>query len=125
MQIHYTKHHNTYVTNLNVAMEKLGEAQQKNDVSAIIGLQSAIKFNGSHPSHSPLIALYSLGGGHLNHSIFWKNLAPVGQGGGDMPDGELHNMIKAQYGSLETFQKTMSAATVAVQGSGWGWLGTS
>jgi superoxide dismutase, Fe-Mn family len=46
MQIHYTKHHNTYVTNLNVAMEKLSEAQHKNDVSAIIGLQSAIKFNG-------------------------------------------------------------------------------
>jgi superoxide dismutase, Fe-Mn family len=47
MQIHYTKHHNAYVTNLNVAMEKLSEAQGKNDVSAIIGLQSAIKFNGS------------------------------------------------------------------------------
>jgi superoxide dismutase, Fe-Mn family len=46
MQIHYTKHHNTYVTNLNVAMEKLSEAEHKGDVSAVIGLQSAIKFNG-------------------------------------------------------------------------------
>jgi superoxide dismutase, Fe-Mn family len=64
-----------------------------------------------------------IGGGHLNHSIFWQNLAPVGRGGGEMPDGDLNNMIKAQFGSLEAFQKTMSAATVGVQGSGWGWLG--
>lgn len=46
MQIHYTKHHNTYVTNLNVAVEKLAEAQSKNDVSSIISLQQGIKFNG-------------------------------------------------------------------------------
>lgn len=59
----------------------------------------------------------------MNHSIFWKNLAPVGKGGGEMPDGELLNMINAQYGNLESFQNTMTAATVAVQGSGWGWLG--
>jgi superoxide dismutase, Fe-Mn family len=63
------------------------------------------------------------GGGHLNHSIFWENLAPVGKGGGEMPAGDLQNMINAQFGSLDGLQKTLGAATVAIQGSGWGWLG--
>ena len=57
MQLHHSKHHATYVNNLNVAEEKLAEAVSKHDVSAAIGLQGAIKFNG---------------GGHLNHSIFWQ-----------------------------------------------------
>ncbi len=71
----------------------------------------------------PNTAIYFTGGGHLNHSIFWKNLAPIGKGGGEIADGDLLNAIKAQYGSLENLQTTMSAATVGVQGSGWGWLG--
>lgn len=108
MQLHHSKHHQAYVTNGNIAMEKLAEAQQKNDVGAVIGLQQAIKFNA---------------GGHINHSIFWKNLAPPNKGGGEMVDGELHNMIKAQYGSVDALQAAMNAACVGVQGSGWGWLG--
>lgn len=63
MQIHHSKHHATYVANLNVAEEKLAEAQAKNDVSAIIQLGPALKFNG---------------GGHLNHSLFWNVLCPSG-----------------------------------------------
>ena len=88
---------------MNVSNEKLKEAEAKNDVSSIISLQQAIKFNG---------------GGHINHSIFWKNLAPINKGGGVMPDGELHNLIKAQYGSVESLQTALTAACVAVQGSG-------
>ena len=61
MKLHHSKHHQAYVNNLNVALEKLGEAQQKNDVNAAVALQSAITFNG---------------GGHINHSIFWTNLCP-------------------------------------------------
>jgi len=108
MQLHHSKHHNTYVTNLNVAMDKLAECEQKGDTSGIISTQQAIKFNG---------------GGHLNHSIFWKNLAPIGKGGGEMPSGELLTAINSQYGNLENMQKSLAAATIAVQGSGWGWLG--
>lgn len=107
-QIHHSKHHQAYVTNGNLAMEKLAEAQQKGDVSTVIATQQAIKFNA---------------GGHINHSIFWKNLAPPSKGGGEMVDGELHNMIKAQYGNIDSMQTAMNAACVAVQGSGWGWLG--
>ncbi|MBS0648586.1 MAG: superoxide dismutase [Verrucomicrobia bacterium] len=108
MELHYTKHHQGYVNNLNTALEKYQEAESKKDISAMIALQSAIKFNG---------------GGHVNHSIFWTNLAPVGKGGGEPPKGELAQAIKENFGSLENLMEKFSGMTVAVQGSGWGWLG--
>ncbi len=108
MQLHYSKHHNAYVTNLNAALEKYHEAEAKNDMAAMIALQQAIKFNG---------------GGHVNHSIFWTNLAPVGKGGGEAPTGELAKAIQNQFGSLDAFIEKMSAMSVGIQGSGWGWLG--
>jgi Fe-Mn family superoxide dismutase len=108
MQLHYSKHHNAYVTNLNAAMEKYMDAESRGDVAAMIGLQQAIKFNG---------------GGHVNHSIFWTNLAPHGKGGGESPSGELLKAIQTEFGSFESCIEKFSAATVAIQGSGWGWLG--
>ena len=108
MQLHHSKHHAAYVTNLNIATAKLEEALHKNDVTGIVAAQQAIKFNG---------------GGHVNHTIFWKNLAPPSKGGGEPPSGELKTLIDNQYGNLDNFIAKMSAATVAVQGSGWGWLG--
>lgn len=108
MTLHYTKHHAGYVTNLNKAMEQLADAEQKNDIAAQIGLQSAIKFNG---------------GGHINHSIFWTNLAPVSKGGGTPPQGELAKAIEQRFGSLDKLIELLSGKAVAIQGSGWGWLG--
>jgi superoxide dismutase, Fe-Mn family len=108
MEIHHSKHHATYVTNLNNAAAKLEESIAKNDVTGIISAQQAIKFNG---------------GGHINHTIFWQNLAPPKKGGGEPPSGELKTLIDSQYGSLDKLIATMSTSTVAVQGSGWGWLG--
>ncbi len=108
MQLHYSKHHQGYVTNLNAALEKYRDAEAKGDIAAMIGLQQAIKFNG---------------GGHVNHSIFWTNLAPIGKGGGELPKGELDKALQAEFGSLDAFVEKLSAAAVAVQGSGWGWLG--
>ncbi|KAG8231442.1 hypothetical protein J437_LFUL000159 [Ladona fulva] len=105
MQLHYQKHHNTYVTNLNVAEEKMMEAKAKNDISAIISLGPALRFNG---------------GGHINHSIFWHNLSP--NGGGE-PGGELLKAINRDFGSFENLKNQLSATAVGVQGSGWGWLG--
>lgn len=74
MQLHHSKHHATYVNNLNVAEEKLKEAVVKGDVATQISLAPAIKFNG---------------GGHLNHSIFWCNLSP----NSSKPDGKLNLLI--------------------------------
>jgi superoxide dismutase, Fe-Mn family len=108
MELHYTKHHQGYVTKLNGALENYLEANQKMHLAAMIALQNAIQFNG---------------GGHINHSIFWTNLAPEGNGGGGAPEGELAKAISAEFGSFEKFVETFNAKTGAVQGSGWGWLG--
>lgn len=106
MELHYSKHHKGYVTNLNAALEKYHEAETKNDVAQMIGLQSAIKFNG---------------GGHINHSIFWTILAPVSKGG--TLGGELAKAIQRDFGSFDVFKEKFNTATIAIQGSGWGWLG--
>jgi Fe-Mn family superoxide dismutase len=106
MELHHQKHHNTYVTNFNAAQEKYAEAEAKGDYSTMIAMQPAIKFNG---------------GGHVNHSMFWKCLtAPKDFA---MPEGELLKMIERDFGSLDAMQDKFTTATVAVQGSGWGWLG--
>lgn len=108
MELHYTKHHKAYVTNLNTALEKYFEANQEWDLEQMIALQNSIQFNG---------------GGHINHSIFWTNLAPEGKGGGGEPTGELAVAINKEFGSFENFMQKFNAKTAAVQGSGWGWLG--
>ena len=108
MEVHYTKHHVGYIKNFNTAMEKYLDAYKNNDLQAMASLQSAINFNG---------------GGHINHSIFWTNLAPEGKGGGGEPTGELAAAITKDFGSFKNFVTSFSAKTAAVQGSGWGWLG--
>jgi Fe-Mn family superoxide dismutase len=108
MNLHYNKHHKAYVDNLNKAIDQLKEAEAKNDLAAQISLQSAIKFNG---------------GGHINHSIFWTNLMPLNKEGGKGPEGSLKDAINQQYGSLEKLIEVMSQKAVAIQGSGWAWLG--
>nr|XP_002128490.1 superoxide dismutase [Mn], mitochondrial-like [Ciona intestinalis] len=105
METHYAKHHATYVNNLNIAEEKLHEAEAKNDISSIISLGPALKFNG---------------GGHINHSIFWETLSP---NGGSEPCGELKTAIDRDFGSFENLKAKLTAASVGVQGSGWSWLG--
>lgn len=108
MELHHKKHHQTYVNNLNQALEKYAVAEAKKDLQTMISLQSAIKFNG---------------GGNVNHSIFWTNLAPKNADGGVAPSGDLAQAINQEFGSLEKFIEKFNAATAAVQGSGWGWLG--
>jgi Fe-Mn family superoxide dismutase len=108
MELHYTKHHQGYVNNLNAALEKYQDAEKKNDLAAMIALQQAIKFNG---------------GGHVNHTIFWTNLAPPSKGGGEPPKGDLLKAIEAQFGTFDNMKEKMSAMSVAIQGSGWGWMG--
>lgn len=108
MELHYLKHHKGYVTNLNAALEKYHEAEGKNDVPSMIGLQSAIKFNG---------------GGHINHSIFWTILTAVSKGSAHGPKGDLAEAITRDFHSFDQFKDKLSSAAIAVQGSGWAWLG--
>merc|ERR1711884_897596 len=95
MQLHHSKHHQTYVNNYNVAQEKLADAVAKDDAGAVIGLHGALKFNG---------------GGHLNHSIFWQNLCPGGSG---EPEGDLEAAIVRDFGSVAAMKEKLSASTVA------------
>lgn len=105
MTLHHTKHHNTYVTNLNATIEKIDSAMTAGDVSATIALQGALKFNG---------------GGHINHCLFWENLAP--NSSGVKAGGPLEAAINERFGSLDGLKSEMSAKSIAIQGSGWGWL---
>ena len=107
MSIHHQKHHQAYITNINNALEKYAEAESINDLQTMIALQKAIKFNG---------------GGHINHTIFWKSLAPVSKGGGFMPEGAFKTVFIAKYGSLDDFITNFNNIAVAIQGSGWCWL---
>ncbi|KAJ7542081.1 hypothetical protein O6H91_10G090500 [Diphasiastrum complanatum] len=108
MRLHHTKHHQTYVSNFNKALEELQAATENHDAEAVVALQRAIKFNG---------------GGHINHSIFFKNLAPPSDGGGAPPEGQLATAIQDQFGSLDHLISKMNAEGAAVFGSGWVWLG--
>ncbi|KIJ94584.1 hypothetical protein K443DRAFT_683612 [Laccaria amethystina LaAM-08-1] len=109
MELHHKKHHQTYVNALNAAEAAYARASTPKER---IALQAALKFNG---------------GGHINHSLFWKNLAPsaeVKKGtGGILKDGPLKQAIERDFGSLDNLKKQFNEATLGIQGSGWGWLG--
>ncbi|KAI0083126.1 manganese superoxide dismutase [Irpex rosettiformis] len=105
MTLHHTKHHQTYVNGLNTAEEAYAKTDSPKQR---IKLQAALKFNG---------------GGHINHSLFWKNLAPASGDGGKLVDGPFKTAVEKEFGGLEVLKKKLNAATAAIQGSGWGWLG--
>jgi len=100
LELHHSKHHAAYVKGANDTLEKLAEARDKGDYSALVGLEKSLAFNLS---------------GHVLHSIFWNNLSPDG---GDRPDGELAAAIDEHFGSFEAFANQLSNATKSVQGSG-------
>jgi Fe-Mn family superoxide dismutase len=104
MCLHHSKHHQTYITNLNAAEEKLKAALSKGDISTAISLEPALRFNG---------------GGHLNHSIFWQNLSPQSS----QPSEALKKAIDCSFGGVQQLKDQLSASSIGVQGSGWGWLG--
>ncbi len=108
MELHHTKHHQTYVNGLNTAEDQLAEALHNKDVKSAIALQKAINFNG---------------GGHINHTLFWENLAPKKNGGGELSNGALKDAIDRDFGSLDGLKQKFNAQIAAIQGSGWGWLG--
>lgn len=107
MELHHKNHHNTYVNSYNQATEKFSEAESKSDIAAKIALQPLINFHG---------------GGHLNHTLFWENLAPKHSGGGEPPSGALAKAIDETYGGLAEMKKRFNTALAGIQGSGWAWL---
>ena len=111
MEIHYTKHHQAYVTNLNNALKDQAELTKKS-VEDLIRNLNAVPENIR-------TAVRNNGGGHANHSFFWKIM---GKGKGGEPKGKLAEDIKSTFGSFDQFKEKFSAAGVARFGSGWAWL---
>lgn len=108
MELHHSKHHQTYVTNLNNALGSYATAVSSNDIPAQIALQPAIKFNG---------------GGHINHSLFWANLSPASSPDADSKSAPtLVAAIEKTWGSLQDFRAAFGKTLLGLQGSGWGWL---
>ncbi|MBC2177236.1 superoxide dismutase [Listeria booriae] len=111
MEIHYSKHHNTYVTKLNEALEGHDDLAAKSIEDLVADLNSV--------PENIRTAVRNNGGGHANHSFFWTILSP--QGGGE-PTGALADAINAEFGSFEEFKTQFANSGVARFGSGWAWL---
>ncbi|HYO89517.1 MAG TPA: superoxide dismutase, partial [Candidatus Limnocylindrales bacterium] len=111
MEIHHDKHHAAYVTNLNKALENHADLQSKSIeelLSNLNGLPEAIRG-----------AVRNNGGGHANHSMFWKLMA---QNGGGAPTGAVATAIDNAFGSFDAFKTQFNAAGMGRFGSGWAWL---
>lgn len=107
MELHHSKHHQTYVTSFNTFSEQLATALSSSEPAVANALLPMVNF------HS---------GGHINHTLFWENLAPKSSGGGEPPSGPLGKAIDESFGGLEEMKKKFNAALAGVQGSGWAWL---
>jgi Fe-Mn family superoxide dismutase len=106
MEIHHSKHHNAYVTNLNAAI-----AGTDLEGKSIEDLMKNLDMNN--------MTVRNNGGGHYNHTIFWEIMSP---NGGGLPTGELATAIDAAFGSFDAFKAEFSKAGATRFGSGWAWL---
>ena len=111
MEIHHDKHHNAYVTNLNKALE--GHADLQN-----LSVEQLLAQINKVPENIRT-AVRNNGGGHANHSMFWKIMK---KGGGGEPSGDVANAIKQAFGSFADFKTKFNAAATTRFGSGWAWL---
>jgi Fe-Mn family superoxide dismutase len=111
MNIHHSKHHNTYVTNLNNALAGNEELLSKSVEEVIANLDAV--------PEAARTAVRNNGGGHANHTLFWQILSP--NGGGE-PTGDLQAAINAKFGSLDSFKEEFAKAATTRFGSGWAWL---
>jgi len=111
MEIHHDKHHGGYVNNLNKALESHPELQK-------LSVEELLAQIGKVPE-AVRTAVRNNGGGHANHSMFWKTMK---KGGGGEPTGDLANAIKSTFGNFADFKKTFNQAATTRFGSGWAWL---
>jgi len=111
MELHYTKHHQTYVDKLNAAVDAAPELAGKSLEELITHLDTV--------PESVRTAVRNHGGGHYNHTLFWQCLSPKSD---KSPSGELLSSLEAKYGSFQGFVDEFSAKALGVFGSGWAWL---
>ena len=111
MEIHHTKHHQTYINNVNAALEKYPALAEKS-------VEDLIRDLNAVPEDIRTVVRNN-GGGHANHSLFWTIMAP--KAGGE-PPGELAEAIKSAFGGFDSFKDQFSKAAAGRFGSGWAWL---
>ncbi|MCS7464662.1 superoxide dismutase [Paenibacillus doosanensis] len=111
MMIHHDRHHNTYVTNLNAALEGHADLQAKSLEDLIANLDSV--------PEAIRTAVRNNGGGHANHSLFWEIIGP---NGGGAPTGKLADAINSELGGFDKFKEDFAKAATTRFGSGWAWL---
>jgi Fe-Mn family superoxide dismutase len=111
MRFHHDKHHAAYVNNLNIAIAKYPELQEKR-------VEDLVKSLDRLPADIRIIVRNN-GGGDLNHTMFWQSMSP---NGGGQPKGELGQVIAQKFGSFAAFQTAFNQAAIKVFGSGWVWL---
>lgn len=111
MEIHHTKHHQAYINNALAAMENHPELKEKDPVDLLKDLNSV--------PEEIRTALRNNVGGHVNHSLFWKTLAPAT---GQKPEGALLEAINTDFGSVDALKEKLDASAKARFGSGWAWL---
>ena len=112
MEIHHGKHHNAYVTNLNKALESAPDLAGKS-------IEELLVNNCGLVPESIRTAVRNNGGGHINHSMFWKIMGP---GGGGAPTGNVAQAITKAFGGFDAFKEKFNAAGATRFGSGWAWL---
>ena len=112
MEIHHGKHHNAYVTNLNKALESAPDLAGKT-------IEELLANNCAIVPENIRTAVRNNGGGHINHSMFWKIMGP---NGGGAPVGNVAQAITGAFGSFDAFKEKFNAAGVGRFGSGWAWL---
>lgn len=111
MMLHHDKHHQTYVTNLNMAVAKYPDLQKKTPDELVKSLDSI--------PEDIRVAVRNNGGGHVNHTMFWKLMKP---NGGGAPSGAIADAIKGTFTSFDSFKKQFNETGLARFGSGWAWL---
>ena len=112
MEIHHGKHHNAYVTNLNKALESAPDLANKS-------IEELLANNCATVPENIRTAVRNNGGGHINHSMFWKIMGP---GGGGAPVGNVAQAITGTFGSFDAFKEKVNQAGATRFGSGWAWL---
>ncbi len=104
LRLHHEKHHQAYVNGANAALEKIDKARKDNADLELKALLKELSFQVS---------------GHILHSLFWTNMAPVMNGGGGAPSGALARAVETEFGSFDRFKKEFTQAAVSCEGSGW------
>src|SRR6201997_4146999 len=111
MEIHHDKHHGTYVTNLNKALESAPDLQNKS-------IEELLANNCAIVPENIRTAVRNNGGGHINHSMFWQIMGPRR---GGQPQGKVAEAIKNTFGGFDSFKEKFTAAATGRFGSGWAW----